>query len=56
MTALARLIPLSAPVGETEAEFWRRQALERSQRIAALERVVAGLRDAIAIYEEKDGR
>ena len=35
MTALTRLIPLSAPVGETEAEFWRRKAAERAKALAA---------------------
>jgi len=50
---LARLIYLTAPLGETEAEFWRRQALERSKRIAELERVVASLRETIATYEEE---
>lgn len=48
---LARLIPLTAPVGETEAEFWRRKARERSLRIAELKRVVRNLRDAIAEME-----
>lgn len=54
MTPFTRLIPLTAPTGETEAEFWRRKALERSQRITALDRMVAGLRDTITIYEEED--
>jgi len=42
-------------VGETEAEFWRRKALERSERIAELERTVKNLRDAIAVHEEERG-
>lgn len=47
----AQLIPLSAPVGESECEFWRRKAWERSARIAQLERLVANLRDTIAEME-----
>ena len=50
---LARLVYLTAPVGESEAEFWHRKALERSRRIAELERVVKNLRDAIDVYEEE---
>ena len=50
---LARLIYLTAPLGETEAEFWQRKAQERSKRIAELERVVASLRETIATYEEE---
>jgi len=47
------LMPLTAPVGESEAVFWRRKALERSRRIAELERVVKNLQDAIDVYEEE---
>jgi len=50
---LARLVPLTAPVGESEAEFWHRKALERSRRIAILERQVKHLQDAIDVYEEE---
>jgi hypothetical protein len=48
---LARLVPLTAPENETEKDYWRRKALERSLRIAELERVVQNLRDAVAEYE-----
>ena len=41
---LARLVPLTAPEGETEAVFWHRKAQERSRRINELERVVENLR------------
>jgi hypothetical protein len=41
------------PTSETETEFWRRKALERSQEIARLRRQVAWLKDAIAVYEEE---
>jgi len=51
---LAEIVFLSAPVGESEAEFWHRKALERSLRIAELERVVKNLRDAIDLYEEAE--
>jgi hypothetical protein len=43
-----RLVMLTAPEAETEAQFWHRKAQERSRRIAELERVVANLRDALA--------
>jgi hypothetical protein len=49
-----RLVMLTAPVGETEAEFWHRKAQERSRRINELERMVSNLRDAIAVYEDRD--
>ena len=41
---LARLVPLTAPEGESEAVFWHRKAQERSRRINELERVVENLR------------
>ena len=41
---LARLVPLTAPEGETEAVFWHRKAQERSWRISELERTVENLR------------
>ncbi len=44
---LARLIPLTAPVGETELEFWHRKAQERAQEIARLNRQLTNLRDAL---------
>jgi hypothetical protein len=43
-----RIVMLTAPEAETEAEFWHRKAQERSRRISELERVVANLRDALA--------
>lgn len=49
---LAVLLPLTAPVGESEAEFWHRKARERALRIAILERQVRLLQDAIDVYEE----
>ena len=48
---LARLIPLTALVGESELEFCKRKMRERARRIAELERVVRNLRDAIAEME-----
>ena len=48
---LARLVDLDAPVGESEAEFWHRKALERSRRIAVLERQIVWLQEAVAVYE-----
>lgn len=44
---LARLIPLTAPMGETEAEFWHRKAQERSQEITRLNRQLLNLRDGL---------
>ena len=41
------------PDADPELVFWRVKALERSRRIAVLEREVANLRDAIAVYEEE---
>ena len=51
---IARLIDLHAPVGESEAEFWHRKALERSRRIAVLERQIVWLQEAVAVYEEAE--
>ena len=50
---IARLVPLTAPVGESEAEFWHRKARERSLEIAQLRRQIVCLKDAIAVYEEE---
>jgi antitoxin (DNA-binding transcriptional repressor) of toxin-antitoxin stability system len=50
---LARLVPLTAPQGETEAEFWHRKAQERSRRINELERVVRNLRLGLAAAMEE---
>ena len=41
------------PEDNPEAFFWHGQALQRSQRIAELQRVVRNLRDAIAELEER---
>lgn len=41
----ASLVPLTAPVGESELDFWRRKALERSQEITRLNRQLFYLRD-----------
>jgi len=43
-------------VGETEAEFWRRKALERSERIRQLERTVLNLQDTIDVLEDEGGQ
>ena len=51
-----RLVMLTAPVGETEAEFWHRKAQERSRRIAELERIVRNLREALEVWEEEATR
>ena len=48
-----RIVMLTAPEGESEAEFWHRKARERSLRIAILERQVKHLQDAIDVYEEE---
>ena len=53
---LARIVPLTAPEGETEAEFWHRKAQERSRRINELERIVRNLRDALEVWEEEATR
>jgi hypothetical protein len=52
-TPIAKLVYLTAPVGETELDFYKRKAQERSRRIAVLEREVKNLLDAIAVYEEE---
>ena len=39
-----RLVMLTAPEAETEAQFWHRKAQERSRRINELERTVENLR------------
>ena len=41
------------PDADPELVFWRVKALERSRRIAVLEREVKNLLDAIAVYEEE---
>jgi len=51
-----RLVMLTAPVGETEAEFWHRKAQERSRRINELERIVRNLREALEVWEEEATR
>ena len=51
-----RLVMLTAPVGESEAEFWHRKAQERSRRISELERMVANLREALEVWEEEATR
>jgi hypothetical protein len=45
--ALARLIPLTAPVGETELEFCKRKMRERAREITRLNRQLTHLRDAL---------
>jgi len=51
-----RIVMLTAPEGETEAEFWHRKAQERSRRIAELERIVRNLREALEVWEEEATR
>lgn len=48
---LARIVYLTAPVGESELQFYKRKARERARRIGEPERVVANLRDTIAEME-----
>jgi len=49
MTAqpLARLVYLDAPMGESELEFYKRKAQERSQEITRLNRQLLNLRDGL---------
>jgi len=51
-----RLVMLTAPEAETEAEFWHRKAQERSRRISELERIVRNLREALEVWEEEATR
>jgi hypothetical protein len=44
---LARMVPLSAPTGETEAEFYHRLYSASAKERAALERDVIHLRDLL---------
>lgn len=53
VTALARLVYIDAPTGETECAFWRRHAGERSLTIRNLRAEVDDLRATIAELEEE---
>ena len=44
---LARLVYLDAPMGESELEFYKRKAQERSQEITRLNRQLLNLRDGL---------
>lgn len=53
ITALARLVYVDAPTGESEAEFWHRHASDRSLTIRNMRAENDDLRATIAELEEE---
>jgi hypothetical protein len=54
MKALARIVYLDAPAGESELEFWRRKAAERAKENEALRTQATLLRWELKRLREGD--